>query len=72
MVAAPSDVLVNHRTGLPNVITNLATSPSVPIADVFYWTPQVIGGTGFMVSSTLLMLEVQTAWWKPNLLSLGW
>lgn len=63
---------VSTITGLPHVIPNLTSDPSVPIADIFYWTPQVIGGTGFIISSILLMLEVQTAWWKPNLTSLGW
>jgi hypothetical protein len=27
-----------------------------------YWVPQVIGGTGFIVSSTMFMLEVQEKW----------
>lgn len=34
--------------------------------------PKVIGGSGFIVSSTLIMLEVQERWYKPNLRSLGW
>jgi hypothetical protein len=33
---------------------------------------QVIGGLGFIVSSVLLMLETQKAWWRPALNSLGW
>jgi len=63
---------ISTITGIPHVIPNLTSDPSVPIADIFYWTPQVIGGTGFIISSILLMLEVQTAWWKPNLTSIGW
>ena len=62
---------LKNSTGLPGVILNLYTSPSVPIADVFFWTPQVIGGLGFVVSSALIMIETQRAWWKPNLTSLG-
>jgi len=69
---AASIFWISTITGIPHVIPNLATSPPVAIADVFFWTPQVIGGTGFIISSTLLMLEVQTKWWKPNLKSLGW
>ncbi|CAL1710669.1 unnamed protein product [Somion occarium] len=63
---------VSTITGLPHVIPNLSTSPPVAIADVFFWTPQVIGGSGFIISSILLMEEVQVAWWKPSLTSLGW
>ena len=53
---------------------------------MFFWTPQgepfineksrvdrtVIGGSGFIISSTLLMLEVQTHWWAIRPLDLGW
>lgn len=60
------------RTGIPGVIPNLATSPPVAIADVFFWTPQVIGGSGFIIASLLLMVEVQKKWWLPNLTSVGW
>lgn len=34
--------------------------------------PQVIGGTGFIVSSCLFMLETQSKWYKPALDVLGW
>ncbi|KAJ3548916.1 hypothetical protein NM688_g5233 [Phlebia brevispora] len=63
---------VSTITGLPGVITNLYTDPPTAITDVFYWTPQVIGGTGFIISSIFIMLEVQKRWWLPNLRSLGW
>lgn len=39
---------------------------------MFFWTPQVVGGTGFIISSLLLMVECQRKWWLPNLRSLGW
>jgi len=32
----------------------------------------VVGGTGFIVSALLLMIEVQTKWWLPNVKDLGW
>jgi tellurite resistance protein TehA-like permease len=57
--------------GIPGVIPGMPTGPVV-ITNVFYWTPQVIGGTGFIVASVLLCLEVQRAWYRPALLSLGW
>jgi hypothetical protein len=59
-------------TGLPGVIAGFPESSNTTITDVFYWTPQVIGGTGFIISSLLLMVEVQKKWWRPNLGSLGW
>jgi len=69
---AASIFWISTLTGLPNIIPNLATSPPTAIADVFYWTPQVIGGTCFVIASILLMLEEQRTWWRPSLSSLGW
>ncbi|KAI0354071.1 hypothetical protein OH77DRAFT_1426489 [Trametes cingulata] len=63
---------VSTITGLPNVISGFPDDPPTAITDVFYWTPQVVGGTGFIISSLLLMIEVQKKWWLPNLRSLGW
>ncbi|KZO94857.1 hypothetical protein CALVIDRAFT_460364, partial [Calocera viscosa TUFC12733] len=59
-------------TGLPGVIPTLFTDPPVVVADIFYWTPQVVGGFGFVVSSVLLMIETQKHWYLPNPLSIGW
>ncbi|RPD56551.1 hypothetical protein L226DRAFT_480446 [Lentinus tigrinus ALCF2SS1-7] len=63
---------VSTITGIPNVISGLPEDPPTAITDVFFWTPQVIGGTGFIISSLLLMIEVQKKWWLPNLRSMGW
>ena len=60
------------RAGLPNVIPGFPNDPPTAITDVFYWTPQVIGGTGFIISSVLFMLEVSSKWWLPNVRSIGW
>lgn len=68
----PSSRSTKKRTGLPGVIPGFPETSSVAITDVFFWTPQVIGGTGFIVSSLLLMLEEQSAWWKLGVRSLGW
>ena len=32
----------------------------------------VVGGTGFIASALLLMIEVQKKWWLPNFGDLGW
>ncbi|KAK6526479.1 hypothetical protein TWF694_005065 [Orbilia ellipsospora] len=55
-------------TGLPPIYNSL----SVPLANGVYWLPQVVGGTGFIVSSWLFMLETQHSWYVPNLYVLGW
>ncbi|KAK9328441.1 hypothetical protein V1520DRAFT_371235 [Lipomyces starkeyi] len=42
------------------------------VLDGLYWTPQIVGGTGFIVSSALFMLEIQQNWYTPAPRSLGW
>ncbi|KAK9311682.1 hypothetical protein V1522DRAFT_437737 [Lipomyces starkeyi] len=42
------------------------------VLDALYWTPQIVGGTGFIVSSALFMLETQQNWYTPAPRSLGW
>ncbi|PPR05934.1 hypothetical protein CVT24_006656 [Panaeolus cyanescens] len=37
-----------------------------------FWVPQVVGGSGFIISASFIMLESQEVWYKPELLSLGW
>ncbi|WVQ87588.1 hypothetical protein IAS59_001314 [Cryptococcus gattii] len=64
---------VSTLTGLPGVIPGYASGGgSTAIIDVFFWTPQVVGGTGFIVSSLILMIEVQKHWWLPNVIDIGW
>lgn len=55
-------------TALPGIYNRM----SRPISIVFYWTPQVVGGLGFIISGTLFMLETQSRWWKPAPRTLGW
>jgi len=71
-LVAASVFWISTLTGLPGVIPGLPDDPPIAISDIFFWTPQVIGGLGFVISSSLLMLETQRAWWKPKLDSLGW
>lgn len=56
-------------TALPGIQNHLTPQSKLNGA---YWIPQVIGGSGFIVSSTLYMLETQQKWWKPALNVLGW
>ena len=37
-----------------------------------YWIPQIVGGSGFVVSSSLYMLETQKNWYTPAFGVLGW
>ena len=55
-------------TGLPPILDAL----SVPAENGIFWLPQVVGGTGFIVSSFLFMLETQPKWYIPAPKLLGW
>jgi hypothetical protein len=35
---------------------------SAPVMNGVYWAPKVVGGTGFMVSALMFMVEVQDKW----------
>ncbi|KHO02098.1 uncharacterized protein MAM_01099 [Metarhizium album ARSEF 1941] len=60
---------ISGITALPGVIDHLTPQWRLNAA---YWIPQVIGGSGFIASSTLYMLETQEKWWKPAPHLLGW
>lgn len=55
-------------TSLPPILNNF----SLGAEDGAYWAPQVIGGSGFIISSALFMLEVQPRWYIPAPGVLGW
>ncbi|ETS82192.1 hypothetical protein PFICI_07194 [Pestalotiopsis fici W106-1] len=55
-------------TGLPPIYDAL----SVPVANGIYWLPQVVGGSGFIISGWLFMLETQPNWYRPAWGTLGW
>ncbi|KAG6358731.1 hypothetical protein INS49_012250 [Diaporthe citri] len=59
---------ISGFTGLPQVLGVL----SVPAENGIFWLPQVVGGTGFIVSSWLFMLETQPNWHTPSPKTLGW
>lgn len=56
-------------TALPGIANQLTPQWRLNAA---YWIPQVVGGSGFIVSSALYMLETQEKWWKPAPRILGW
>ncbi|KAL2419237.1 hypothetical protein ABEF95_004145 [Exophiala dermatitidis] len=60
---------VSGFTALPGINDRLSPQSALNGA---YWIPQVIGGSGFIVSSTLYMLETQSKWYKPAFKILGW
>ncbi|PQE19464.1 integral membrane protein [Rutstroemia sp. NJR-2017a WRK4] len=56
-------------TALPPIFNRLTSTAAQNGA---YWLPQVIGGTGFIISGALFMLETQKKWWLPAWGTLGW
>jgi hypothetical protein len=55
-------------TSLPGIYDHMSRAITI----VFYWNPQTIGGTGFIISGALFMLETQSRWYKPAFGTLGW
>ncbi|EMC92962.1 hypothetical protein BAUCODRAFT_77390 [Baudoinia panamericana UAMH 10762] len=60
---------ISGFTALPGIFNHL--SP-ISVLNGVYWVPQVVGGTGFVISGTLFMLETQKHWWQPAFGVLGW
>jgi len=60
---------ISGFTALPPIYDRLTTPAALNGA---YWAPQVVGGTGFIVSGVLFMLETQRKWYLPALKVLGW
>ncbi|KAJ3903990.1 hypothetical protein F5879DRAFT_802509 [Lentinula edodes] len=61
---------ISGFTALPSI--QIAIETRTGVLDGVFWTPQVVGGMGFVISSSLLLLETQKRWYLPNPLSLGW
>ncbi|KAK9372098.1 uncharacterized protein V1513DRAFT_460857 [Lipomyces chichibuensis] len=59
---------ISGFTALPGIHNKMSQG----LLDGIYWTPQIVGGSGFIVSSTLFMLETQQNWYTPAPRSLGW
>lgn len=60
---------ISGFTAIPGIYDRLTTTAAQNGA---YWAPQVIGGSGFIVSGTLFMLETQQKWYLPAWTVLGW
>ncbi|TVY83786.1 hypothetical protein LSUE1_G001200 [Lachnellula suecica] len=60
---------ISGFTALPPIYDRLTSTAAQNGA---YWLPQVIGGTGFIISGTLFMLETQQKWYLPAPKVLGW
>lgn len=64
---------ISGVTALPGINDKLShRRQGDGLLDGIYWTPQIIGGVGFLISGALFMLETQRAWWKPAWGNLGW
>ncbi|KLO15213.1 hypothetical protein SCHPADRAFT_871507 [Schizopora paradoxa] len=61
---------ISGFTGLPQVQNSIMND--TPLLNGVFWTPQVIGGSGFIISAGIFMLEAQHRWWKPNVTDIGW
>ncbi|KAI4753723.1 hypothetical protein E4T52_14018 [Aureobasidium sp. EXF-3400] len=59
---------ISGFTALPGIFNNL--SPG--LSDGIFWTPQIVGGSGFILSGWLFMTETQKHWWQPAPTVLGW
>ncbi|KAE9390303.1 hypothetical protein BT96DRAFT_1024605 [Gymnopus androsaceus JB14] len=60
---------ISGFTALPSIQNTIMTETGV--LDGVFWTPQVIGGSGFVISATFIMLETQKRWYIPTPLSIG-
>jgi hypothetical protein len=65
---AASVFWISGVTALPGISNVL--SPG--LSDGVFWAPQVIGGSGFILSGWLFMIETQKHWWQPAPAVLGW
>ncbi|KAK3073626.1 hypothetical protein LTR53_004636 [Teratosphaeriaceae sp. CCFEE 6253] len=61
---------ISGFTALPGIFNVI--EKTVPVLIGVYWVPQVVGGSGFVVSGTLFMIETQKHWYQPALGALGW
>lgn len=61
---------ISGFTAIPTIQS--AIEENKPLYDGVYWSPQVVGGSGFIISPILLLLENQKRWYLPAPLVLGW
>jgi len=61
---------ISGFTAIPTVQTAIMNNQ--PLWDGVFWSPQVIGGCGFVIASAIMMIETQKKWYIPAPTSLGW
>jgi len=61
---------ISGFTALPSINTTLSHSQRA--LNGAFWAPQIIGGSGFIISGILFMLETQPKWYLPAPKVLGW
>ncbi|KAF9457915.1 hypothetical protein BDZ94DRAFT_157835 [Collybia nuda] len=61
---------ISGFTAIPTIQSAIKSNSG--LLDGVFWTPQVIGGSGFIISATFIMLETQEKWYKLSPLNLGW
>lgn len=59
---------ISGFTALPGILNHL----NQRVENGVFWVPQIVGGTGFIVSGILFMIETQEKWYKPAFGVLGW
>lgn len=62
---------ISGFTALPSINISISNT-SQGLLDGIYWVPQVVGGSGFIISGILFMLETQKNWYTPAFKVLGW
>ena len=66
--AAATIFWISGFTGLPGIIGKFSRAAE----NWAYWFPQVLGGSGFIISSLLFMVEAQPRWYIMAPGVLGW
>ena len=59
---------ISGLTALPGINNKMSQG----LLDGIYWTPQIVGARGFIISGSLYMLETQKRWYRPAFGVLGW
>ena len=53
-------------------ISSINKTLSVAALDVIYWTPQVVGASGFVIAALLGLYESQRRWYIPDIADISW
>ena len=61
---------ISGFTAIPEIQAQLESNQAA--VNGAFWVPQIVGGSGFIVSGVLFMLETQRKWYIPAVKTLGW